>query len=96
MEHANFYMALGALAAVVAVGVTLLVHLANYAYQRGVSDQKIADLRERVEKLEHAIDDTTVKEIVAGLEASVEGFRDAIRELRDDLRASRGAAKGAA
>ena len=61
----TFWMALSAVAAVLALAGAGAVHVVRYAYQRGVADSRIAELEKKVAKQEES------SSAIAGLTAAV-------------------------
>ncbi|MDR3512614.1 MAG: hypothetical protein P4L73_13345 [Caulobacteraceae bacterium] len=71
----TFWIAVGGVVGALALGVTLIVHVVTYAYQRGAMDTRVRSLEEHVAKAS----DTSVA--IAALAATVDGLKRSVDKL---------------
>lgn len=74
------WAAVGAIVAVIGLGVTLVLHIIRYSFQEGQKDQRLKHLHERLEKVEGSHADVRL------LSQSLDGFGKKLDEVAHDVK----------
>lgn len=74
------WAAVGAVVAVLGLGVTLILHIIRYSYQEGQKDQRLSHLHERLQKVEGSHADVQL------LTQSLAGFGKKLDEVAHDVK----------
>lgn len=71
--------AAASIAGIGALTLALIVHVVRYAYTQGQTDQRLRTVEESVR------DHGTIKDLLAGLSATVKGLEGSVAELRQAI-----------